>query len=92
MANPDFEPDVIKKVSKAAYGLCCWVRAMEAYDRVAKARARPPTLMCARINSHPCCVHCCCVPARGSAGGDWEARGAFSLGRVGGACGSRCGS
>lgn len=24
------------QVSKAAYGLCCWVRAMEAYDRVAK--------------------------------------------------------
>ena len=24
---------------KAAYGLCCWVRAMEAYDRVAKVVA-----------------------------------------------------
>jgi hypothetical protein len=24
------------QVSKAAYGLCCWVRAMETYDRVAK--------------------------------------------------------
>lgn len=24
------------QVSKAAYGLCCWVRAMEVYDRVAK--------------------------------------------------------
>lgn len=24
------------QVSKAAYGLCSWVRAMEAYDRVAK--------------------------------------------------------
>ena len=24
------------QVSKAAYGLCCWVRAMESYDRVAK--------------------------------------------------------
>lgn len=23
-------------MSKAAYGLCCWVRAMEVYDRVAK--------------------------------------------------------
>lgn len=24
------------QVSTAAYGLCCWVRAMETYDRVAK--------------------------------------------------------
>lgn len=24
------------QVSRAAYGLCCWVRAMESYDRVAK--------------------------------------------------------
>ena len=31
-----FDPDVVKKASKACYGLCCWVRAMEAYDRVAK--------------------------------------------------------
>lgn len=36
VSNPDFEPDVVKKASKAAYGLCCWVRAMESYDRVAK--------------------------------------------------------
>ena len=34
--NPDFEPDKVKSASKAAYGLCSWVRAMEAYDRVAK--------------------------------------------------------
>eukprot|EP00944_MAST-04C_sp_MAST-4C-sp1_P000756 g756.t1 len=34
--NPDFEPAVIKKASVAAFGLCKWVRAMEAYDRVAK--------------------------------------------------------
>ncbi len=27
---------VFCQVSKAAYGLCCWVRAMESYDRVAK--------------------------------------------------------
>jgi dynein heavy chain len=26
----------VLQVSKAAYGLCCWVRAMEVYDRVAK--------------------------------------------------------
>jgi dynein heavy chain len=25
VAMPEFEPDVIKKASKAAYGLCCWV-------------------------------------------------------------------
>ena len=31
--NPDFEPEVVKKASKAAHGLVCWVRAMEAYDR-----------------------------------------------------------
>jgi len=37
--NEGFEPEVIKKASKAAYGLCCWVRAMEAYDRVAKVVA-----------------------------------------------------
>jgi dynein heavy chain len=36
IANPEFEPDLIKKASNAAYGLCCWVRAIEAYDRVAK--------------------------------------------------------
>jgi hypothetical protein len=34
--NPDFQPDKIITVSKAAYGLCAWVRAMEAYDRVVK--------------------------------------------------------
>ena len=36
VANEDFEPEKIAKASKAAYGLCCWVRAMEVYDRVAK--------------------------------------------------------
>lgn len=39
VSNPDFEPEIIKKASKAAYGLCCWVRAMEAYNRVAKVVA-----------------------------------------------------
>ena len=34
--NPEFEPEKIRQASKAAYGLCSWVRAMEAYDRVAK--------------------------------------------------------
>ena len=32
----DFDPKKILKVSKAAFGLCSWVRAMEVYDRVAK--------------------------------------------------------
>ena len=36
MDLPDFDPATVKKASTAAYGLCCWVRAMEAYDRVAK--------------------------------------------------------
>ena len=36
VANPDFQPAVIEKVSKAATGLCKWCRAMEVYDRVAK--------------------------------------------------------
>jgi len=37
--NPEFEPAKIKQASTAAFGLCCWVRAMEAYDRVAKVVA-----------------------------------------------------
>ncbi len=44
LQNPDFQPDKIKKVSQAAYGLCSWVRAMDTYNRVAKvsdARALP---------------------------------------------------
>ena len=36
VSNPEFEPAKIKTASQAAFGLCCWVRAMEAYDRVAK--------------------------------------------------------
>eukprot|EP00736_Rhodelphis_marinus_P007919 Rmarinus@m.2764 len=39
LSNPDFEPNKVKSASKAAYGLCCWVRAMEKYDRVAKVVA-----------------------------------------------------
>ena len=34
--NPDFTPEVVKKASLAAMGLCSWVRAMETYERVAK--------------------------------------------------------
>jgi dynein heavy chain len=33
LERPELAPDSVKKASKAAYGLCCWVRAMEAYDR-----------------------------------------------------------
>lgn len=33
LERPELNPDTVKKASKAAYGLCCWVRAMEAYDR-----------------------------------------------------------
>eukprot|EP00966_Prymnesium_polylepis_P020589 473616-Prymnesium_polylepis.1 len=44
-ANPDFEPTLIAKASKAAYGLCCWVRAMEVYDRVAKQVAPKRALL-----------------------------------------------
>ncbi|KAG2430891.1 hypothetical protein HXX76_009864 [Chlamydomonas incerta] len=35
----EFDPPVVKKASNAAYGLCCWVRAMESYDKVAKVVA-----------------------------------------------------
>jgi dynein heavy chain, axonemal len=37
--DPGFQPDIVKKASVAAMGLCQWVRAMEAYDRVAKVVA-----------------------------------------------------
>eukprot|EP00040_Diaphanoeca_grandis_P037927 m.251570 g.251570 ORF g.251570 m.251570 type:complete len:3992 (+) comp33898_c0_seq1:283-12258(+) len=37
--NEGFVPDKIAKASKAAEGLCRWVRAMEVYDRVAKVVA-----------------------------------------------------
>lgn len=36
IADPNFEPAVVRKASKAAYGLCCWIRAMESYDKVNK--------------------------------------------------------
>ena len=32
----DFQVERLEKVSKAATGICMWVRAMETYDRVAK--------------------------------------------------------
>jgi len=34
--NPDFDPEKIKSVSTACYGLCSWVRAMDTYDNVVK--------------------------------------------------------
>ena len=34
--NPDFIPEKVEKVSKAAKSLCMWVRAMDVYARVAK--------------------------------------------------------
>jgi len=37
--NPEFQPSTIKNVSSACEGLCKWVRAMEVYERVAKAVA-----------------------------------------------------
>jgi dynein heavy chain len=38
ISDPNFEPAVVLKASKAAYGLCCWVRAMESYDKVNKVQ------------------------------------------------------
>ena len=34
--NEEFTPERVRKASVAAEGMCKWVRAMEAYDRVAK--------------------------------------------------------
>merc|ERR1719316_1437516 len=34
--DPAFDPDVIKKASIAAMGICKWIRAMVVYDKVAK--------------------------------------------------------
>lgn len=33
-AQPDFQPDIIGRVSSAAKSLCMWVRAMEVYGRI----------------------------------------------------------
>lgn len=40
IADPNFEPAVVRKASKAAYGLCCWIRAMESYDKVNKVNIK----------------------------------------------------
>jgi dynein heavy chain len=37
--NPEFKPEKVRNASSAAEGLCCWVVAMEAYDRVIKVVA-----------------------------------------------------
>jgi dynein heavy chain len=37
--NPEFRPEKVKNASSAAEGLCSWVIAMEAYDRVIKVVA-----------------------------------------------------
>merc|ERR1719161_1152878 len=34
--DPAFEPDIVKKASIAAMGICKWIRAMVVYDKVAK--------------------------------------------------------
>eukprot|EP00049_Salpingoeca_infusionum_P016530 m.339145 g.339145 ORF g.339145 m.339145 type:complete len:4022 (-) comp16092_c0_seq1:259-12324(-) len=39
VTNEEFVPEKVAKASSAAEGLCKWVRAMEAYDRVAKVVA-----------------------------------------------------
>lgn len=36
ISNPDFQPEIIAKASKAAEGMCRWCHAMVLYDRVAK--------------------------------------------------------
>lgn len=36
-SDPAFEPEQIKKASAAAYGVCLWVRALIAYDRLARS-------------------------------------------------------
>ena len=34
--NPDFQPETVERVSKAALGMCLWARAMDVYADVAK--------------------------------------------------------
>ncbi|KAI8464307.1 MAG: dynein heavy chain and region D6 of dynein motor-domain-containing protein [Monoraphidium minutum] len=42
VASPDFMPEKIQQASQAAYGLCCWVRAIESYDRRGVAKVVAP--------------------------------------------------
>ncbi|KAJ3127539.1 Dynein heavy chain 7, axonemal [Nowakowskiella sp. JEL0407] len=39
LPNPEFRPEKVRNASSAAEGLCNWIIAMEAYDRVAKVVA-----------------------------------------------------
>ncbi|KAJ3284862.1 Dynein heavy chain 7, axonemal, partial [Borealophlyctis nickersoniae] len=39
LPNPEFKPEKVRNASSAAEGLCNWIVAMEAYDRVAKVVA-----------------------------------------------------
>ena len=39
VTHPDFDPVKMRNISSACQGMCSWVRAMEVYDRVAKALA-----------------------------------------------------
>ena len=39
MDDPRFQPEKVKTSSNAAYGMCCWIRAMFSYHRVAKVVA-----------------------------------------------------
>lgn len=60
LKDPDFQPKKIKKVSKAAFGLCSWVRAMEAYDRVLKVLRQPFPCLENRVRMRiycPLCAH-----------------------------------
>uniref|UniRef100_A0A8C6PGV2 Dynein heavy chain coiled coil stalk domain-containing protein n=1 Tax=Nothobranchius furzeri TaxID=105023 RepID=A0A8C6PGV2_NOTFU len=41
MTNPDFDPRKVSKASSAAEGLCKWIKAIEAYDRVIKVQCLP---------------------------------------------------
>ena len=36
VANPEFDPSLVKNASKACEGICKWVRALDIYDRVIK--------------------------------------------------------
>lgn len=47
ITHPDFDPDIVKKVSNACEGLCKWVRAIEIYDRVIKI-VRPKKIKLAK--------------------------------------------
>lgn len=50
ITHPDFDPDIVKKVSNACEGLCKWVRAMEIYDRVIKI-VRPKKIKLAKAEA-----------------------------------------